>query len=320
VQALGVDKRLPVRAGRARKHGAGGWIKKYAPIYLFMVPTFALLIGFTYYPIGSALFHAFYRWDGVNKAFVGLRNFEQMFTIDPNFVSSLGNVLRLTVFRVVVAMTIPLVVAEVLFNMRNKHMAYIWRVILVVPMVVPSVVLILVWVFIYDPQMGVLNTLLTLVGLENLKQIWLGDARLALWCIAFFNFPWVSGLNLLIYIAGLDAISPELFDAAAIDGASRLRRVFSVDIPMIMGQFKLIFIMTIITQLQNFQDVLIFTRGGPGQATYVPGLVLYQSAFLYNKMGYASAIGVFLFVVIFTISVINMRLIRSSVEYVPEAE
>jgi raffinose/stachyose/melibiose transport system permease protein len=88
---------------------------------------------------------------------------------------------------------------------------------------------------------------------------------------------------------------------------------------MIMGQLKLIFIMTIITQLQNFQDILIFTNGGPGQATFVPGLVLYHSAFFYNKMGYASAIGVFLFAVIFLITSINMRFIRSSIEYIPEA-
>jgi raffinose/stachyose/melibiose transport system permease protein len=185
-------------------------------------------------------------------------------------------------------------------------------------MVVPGIVLILVWMFIYDPQMGMLNTLLRMAGLDSWTQLWLGDLRLALWCIGFFGFPWVSGLNLLIYLAGLDSIPHELFDAAAIDGASRVRRFFHVDIPMIMGQIKLIFILTIITQMQNFQDVLIFTNGGPGQATMVPGLVLYHSAFFYNKMGYASAIGVTLFVVIFLITAINLRFIRSDIEYVPE--
>ena len=86
---------------------------------------------------------------------------------------------------------------------------------------------------------------------------------------------------------------------------------------MLMGQFKLIFIMTTIHQLQGFQDVLIFTNGGPGLATYVPGLALYHSAFRYSKMGYASAIGVFLFAVIFTLTAINMKYIRSSIEYTP---
>jgi ABC-type sugar transport system permease subunit len=215
-------------------------------------------------------------------------------------------------------MTIPLLAAEVIFSLRNGAIAYFWRVILVIPMVVPSVVLILVWLFIYDPQMGIINTLLTTLGFEELKQLWLGDLRLALWCIAFFGFPWISGLNLLIYLAGLDSIPHELFDAAAIDGASRIKRFFYVDVPMVMGQIKLIFVLTLITQLQNFQDVLIFTNGGPGQATVVPGLVLYHSAFFYNKMGYASAIGVTLFVVIFILTAINMTVIRSDTEYNPE--
>jgi len=300
------------------KAGLGTWVRRYTPIYLFMVPTFVLLAAFTYYPIASALFHSLYRWDGVRTSFVGFGNFRELFTVDRAFINSLGNVLRLTAFRVAVALTVPLLAAEVIFGLKSKRAAYVWRVILVVPMVVPWVVLILVWLFIYDPQMGVINTVLRMLGLDNLTRLWLGDTRLALWCIAFFNFPWVSGLNLLIYIAGLDSISPELFDAAAIDGASRLRRVFTVDVPMILGQLKLILIMTFITQLQNFQDILIFTNGGPGQATFVPGLVLYHSAFYYSKMGYASAIGVVLFVVIFAITSINMRFIQSSVEYVPE--
>lgn len=301
-------------------HRRSAWTRfqKYGPIYLFLVPTFVLLAVFTFYPIVSAFWHSFYRWDGINSQFVGVENFVQMFTADRAFLASLPNVAFLTIFRLLVAMTIPLLAAEVIFSLRNGAIAYFWRVLLVVPMVVPSVVLILVWLFIYDPQMGIINSLLTALGFEEFKQLWLGDLRLAIWCIAFFGFPWISGLNLLIYLAGLDSIPHELFDAAAIDGASRIKRFFYVDVPMVMGQLKLIFVLTLITQLQNFQDVLIFTNGGPGQATVVPGLVLYHSAFFYNKMGYASAIGVTLFVVIFILTVINMTVIRSDTEYNPE--
>jgi raffinose/stachyose/melibiose transport system permease protein len=300
-----------------RKRGALALARKNAAVYLFLLPTFTFLAVFTFYPIVSAFWHSFYRWDGVNSEYVGLENFVQMFTVDRAFAASLANVLKLTLFRVAVALTVPLLAAEVIFSLRNAGVAYFWRVLLVVPMVVPWVVLILVWLFIYDPQMGILNTVLTGIGLEEWRQLWLGDLRIALWCIGFFGFPWISGLNLLIYLAGLDAIPHELFDAAAIDGATRIRRFFHLDVPMIMGQIKLIFILTLITQLQNFQDVLIFTNGGPGQATMMPGLVLYHSAFFYNKMGYASAIGVLLFVIIFAITLLNMRLIRSDLEYKP---
>jgi raffinose/stachyose/melibiose transport system permease protein len=306
------------RATPAKRRGLRASVRKYGPIYLFLVPTFTLLAVFTFYPIISAFWHSFYRWDGVNSEFVGMENFVQMFTRDRAFLTSLPNVAKLVTFRVLVALTIPLLAAEVIFSLRSPTLAYFWRVLLVVPMVVPWVVLILVWLFIYDPQMGILNSLLISVGLEDLTQLWLGDLRLALLSIAFFGFPWVSGLNLLIYLAGLDAIPHELFDAAAIDGASRIRRFLHIDVPMIVGQLKLIFILTLITQIQNFQDVFIFTNGGPGQATMVPGLVLYHSAFFYSKMGYASAIGVTLFVVIFAITLVNMTLIRSNTEYNPE--
>ena len=293
-------------------------IRKNATVYLFLVPTFLLLTIFTFYPIFSAFYHSFFRWSGLTTEFVGLANYREMFVVDRAFQASVPNVLKLTAFRVIVALTVPLFAAEVIFSLRSARTAYFWRVLLIVPMVVPFIVMILVWLFIYDPQMGILNTMLRSVGLDNWTQLWLGDLRLALWCIGFFGFPWISGLNLLIYLAGLDSIPHELFDAAAIDGANRIRRFINVDVPMIMGQLKLIFILTLITQLQNFQDVLIFTNGGPGNATRVPGLVLYHSAFFYNKMGYASAIGVLLFAIILVITVINMRFIRSDIEYIPD--
>jgi len=313
----GLASRSPVTA-RRKRHGALATLLEVGSIYLFILPTFVLLIVFTYWPVLSALIHCFFRWDGVHNEFVGLNNFVQMFTIDRAFLISLPNVLKLAAFRLAVAMTVPFLAAEVIFGLRSARTAYFWRVLLIIPMIVPSIVLILVWIFIYDPQMGLINTILRGIGLPQLAKLWLGDMRLALWCIAFFGFPWVSGLNLLIYLAGLDSIPSELFDAAAIDGASRLRRIIRVDVPMVLGQFKLIFIMTTIAQIQGFQDVLLFTNGGPGQSTYVPGLVLYQSAFRFGKMGYASAIGVFLFVIIFILTAINMRFIRSSVEYSPE--
>jgi raffinose/stachyose/melibiose transport system permease protein len=184
-------------------------------------------------------------------------------------------------------------------------------------MVIPWIVMIMVWRFIYDPSMGIINSVLRALGLDSLTQIWLADRTLALWCIALFGFPWVAGFNLLIYLAGLDNINEELFDAAAMDGATGLRRMLAVDFPLIMGQIKLILVMTTITQIQNFQDVLLLTNGGPGRATFVPGLVLYRSAFFYNKMGYASAIGVLMFIVILGLTILNMRFLRTETEYQP---
>ncbi len=286
-------------------------------VYLFLLPTFLFLAVFTYYPIFSAFYHSFFNWDGFHKSFVGIQNFQYMFQLDTAFRASLTNIVKLASARILVAVVFPLLAAELIYNLRKAGSAYAWRVVFVIPMVVPWMVHILVWRFIYEPQLGILNTLLRSIGMDAWTQAWLGSPKFALWSLVFFQFPWVAGFNLLIFLAGLDSIPFELFDAAAIDGATRLRRILSLDIPMVLGQIKLVFVTTTINQIQNFQDVLVFTDGGPGQSTYVPGLVLYKSAFIYGKMGYASAIGLFLFVVIMLITLVNIKIIRSDIEYEP---
>src|SRR5690606_18572918 len=123
----------PPRVKTVRKRGILAAANKYGPIYVFLIPTFLLLAVFTFYPIVSAFWHSFYRWDGINSQFVGIENFVQMFTADRAFLASLPNVALLTIFRLVVAMTIPLLAAEVIFSLRSGAVAYFWRVLLVVP-------------------------------------------------------------------------------------------------------------------------------------------------------------------------------------------
>lgn len=316
IQAQG--RRPTQRSISRRRPSTLRTLSKTWRVYMLLVPTLAFLAAFVYYPVFSALYHSLYEWDGVNSAFVGLENFRQLLTTDDVFLGSLPNVFKLAAARLLIAMTVPLLSAEVIFNLKRRRAAYFWRTLFTVPMVVPWIVMILVWRFIYDPTMGIINGVLRALSLDGLTQTWLGDSRLALWCIVGYGFPWVAGFNLLIYLAGLDSINEELFDAAAIDGATGLRRVLKIDVPLIAGQMKLIMIMTTINQFQSFQDVLLLTNGGPGRATFVPGLHLYRSAFFYNKMGYASAMGLLLFVVILGLTILNMRFLRSSTEYEPE--
>jgi raffinose/stachyose/melibiose transport system permease protein len=182
-------------------------------------------------------------------------------------------------------------------------------------MVVPWIVVLLVWRFLYDPMDGLINYALKAIGLGGLTHAWLAEPQTALGAIMFLGFPFVAGFNLLIYLAGLDSISQEVIDSAALDGATGWRRFLRVDVPLIMGQIKLIVILTMITQIQGFGDIILLTQGGPGFATMVPGMVMYQNALQFSKMGYGSAIGVVLFLIILVLTAINMRFIRSSVEY-----
>jgi raffinose/stachyose/melibiose transport system permease protein len=285
-------------------------------VYLFIAPSILLLAVFSYYPIFSAFYHSFFNWDGVNEQFVGFDNFRMMLT-DDALATSVPHVLFLAVAAVTFALTLPLLAAELIFNLRSERWRFRYRVLFTIPMVIPWIVTVLVWQFLYDPIDGPINRFFLALGLERFARAWLGEPQTALWAIALVGFPFVAGLNLLIYLAGLNNISTEVLDATKLDGAKFWQRFLYVDIPLIRGQVRLIVILTTITQIQNFAPVLILTKGGPGYSTMVPGMWMYQNAFVFGKMGYASAIGVVLFAVMLVLTAMNMRIIRASDEYEP---
>jgi len=227
------------------------------------------------------------------------------------------NVVYWIIFQVAVQLTVPLITAEIIFHLRHERVRHFWRVLFVVPLVVPPIVIWLIWQFIYSDQ-GVFNNLLTWAGHGELTRGWLNDPQFALPSIFFIGFPFVYPIALLIYYAGLLNISPDVHEAAQLDGITAISRFFKIDVPLIVGQIRLIALLVMITVVtQGYQTVLVLTGGGPGNVTMMPGLYLYNNAFQYQKLGYASAIGVLIFVVILGLTVLITRLLRSSVEYQP---
>ena len=170
-----------------------------------------------------------------------------------------------------------------------------------------------VWQFIYDPDVGLFTALIEAVGI-NFKSRWLGDPDLALYCLMFIGFPWAAGTNVLIYTAGLQSIGVEIVDAARLDGATGIRRVFQIDLPLLVGQVRLLGVLSIIGSIQGYGAQLVLTRGGPGYATMVPGMYMYNQAFMFSRMGYASAIGSSMFIVILGLTLVTMRA-RPTTEY-----
>ncbi len=283
--------------------------------YLFVLPTISLLLLFSYYPILSALGHAFTEWKGSGAAiWVGLANFQELMH-DDVFLDGIGNTLKLLAAHLVISLTAPLAVAEMIFALRGERSQYVYRVLFVIPMVVPGVVILLIWGFLYDDNVGMLNQVLQAVGLGHWQQSWLGDPKMALYSLMFLGFPWVGGFALLIYYAGLQNVSTDVFDSARLDGASGLRRFRSIDLPLLMGQIKLLVVLGFIGGLQGFQTQLLLTNGGPAYATMVPGLHLYQNAISFDRMGYACAVGVLLFLAILGITYLNLKYLRSSTEH-----
>ena len=283
--------------------------------YMLILPTLALLLTFNYYPAFSGLYHAFTEWSpGVRTEWVGLSNFRFLLE-DRFFLSGFRNAGILVVVSVLKTMTVPLLVAEFIFNLRNRFSQYWFRTLFVVPIVLPAVVEILLWNNIYDPAIGLLNESLKLVGLGEWTRVWYGDASVSLGAIIFIGVPWVNAFALLIFYGGLISISNEIIDASLVDGASKWRRFWNIDLPLLMGQIKLLLILNFINAVQTFELVFLTTGGGPGAATYTPALELYYMAMRMDRMGVASAIGMVLFLIILAGTILSMRFVSSSTEY-----
>ena len=312
-RTAGGPTRMATRAAESPLRATLRRMRMRSFCYFFLIPTFALLLTFNYYPAISALYHSLFNWNGANLSeWVGLANFARIFQ-DPIMVKAFKNMGILTGFQLAISITFPLACAALIFHLRDTRFAYFYRIMYVVPMVVPGMVTMMIWRFIYNPQIGLLNTLLRIWGLPT--RIWLGDFKYSLFAIIAVGFPWIAGTSMLIYLAGFQAIEKSLLDAAAIDGASGMGRFWHIELPLVMSQIKLIVILTMIGAIQGFAGVLVMTGGGPGTSTMVPGLWLYKQAMSYNKMGYACAIGTFLFAVTMILTFLNIKFVRSSAEF-----
>lgn len=301
------------------------WRARY--LYLLIVPTFALLAIFSYYPVFSGLYHAFFRWDGYHSTYIGLENFRRFFFNDPALIQGFKNLFIILVFQLAAHLTMPMFVAWLIYRLPHTGARYWYRVLYTLPIVVPSIVQWLIWIFMYTNYGGI-NALLTSIGLHDvtltasgLPRAWLGDQHTALLAVLFVGFPWVGTINMLLYLAGFETISTEVLDAARVDGATGFAMFWRIELPLIMGQVRLISVLTTIGVIQGFQNILVLTNGGPGYATMVPGLRLYHAAVPSShaaeapQMGYGSAIGVILFLIILAVTIINLRVVRSSTEY-----
>ena len=286
------------------------WFHRTGVWWLLVAPSLVLLALFFYFPAGSAVYHSFFEWDAVNKWFVGLDNFRDL-ARDPVLRDGVGNLIILTVSLLAVGTAVPMLVAEVVFHLRSPRWKQFYQVIFLIPALVPFVVILLLWKFIYDPYFGPLSAFLSLFGFKETDFLWLAGGHSALYCLIFIGFPWVSGTSVLIYLAGLNNIPTSVLDACRLEGVGGVRRFFQVDLFFLCGQIKLLLIIGFIGLMQMFAMQLIVTRGGPGTTTMVPAYHMYESAFMYDRLGYASAIGVLLAVVIFVFSVLNLKFLKT---------
>jgi len=298
-------------AGRPRA-GVAQQVGDSLGLYATLAPTFILLAVFCLVPFVIAFATSFFDYEvGGEAKFVGLSNYAE-YVHDYTFWQSFGNMAFLTAFAVVVVMVVPLVVAKLIFSLSSERASYFYRILFLLPIVVPNVATYLIWRGVVYNQDGLVNTTLRLFGLPTPAHGWFSGPATVLWAIAFIGFPFAGGINILIYYAGLTSISDSVHEAATLDGATGIRKFLLIDVPLVMSQIKLLVMLTIIGGLQAFEGIYILTRGGPGFRSMVPGLWMYLNAFEFQRMGYACAIGVMLFLLILLLTVLNLRYFRTT--------
>ncbi len=293
-------------------------LAKYRIAYLMLLPTFLLMAVFNYYPVILAFLRSFTDWNMHQSSireirFIGLDNFVKMFT-EGYFLVGTKNLLILLVTSMIKIITIPVLIAELVFLMRRDRAKYWFRFLFVLPMVVPGIVMTLMWNNIYDPGIGLINNLLSVVGLENLQRSWLGDPGTAIWAIVFMGFPFINAFAFLVYYGGLIDIPSSLFEAARSDGSNGWWNFTRIHLPLITPQIKMLVILTFIGAVQDFTNIFVLTNGGPGTSTYVPGLELYFNATRFGQYGYACALGLVMFIVILGGTILNMKM-KANTEY-----
>jgi raffinose/stachyose/melibiose transport system permease protein len=289
-----------------------------ALIYGLLLGPVALLVVFNYIPALSAFYHAFTAWDvGAESRWVGLANFRGLLT-DPVLHKSILNLAKLGTFAFAVNLTVPFLVAEMIYHLKSERGSYACRVAVVMPMIVPGVVVFMLWSYLYSDA-GIVTELLIALGLKEWVYGWLTHPKTALWAVAFVGFPFASGVSVLIYYAGLVNIPSSILEAAQLDGLGEIGRILRIHIPLVLQQFKLLIILTVIGVVNGFESVYILTQdGGPGYETMVPGLYMYLNGFSFQRMGYACAIGLAMLAFLLAFTIGFNRVVRTE-DYDPGA-
>lgn len=275
-------------------------------ITLSLIPALCLYTLFVIYPTFNIFQTSLYEWSGLSptKTFVGINNFIRLFK-DATFWLALKNTLVLLIVCTVITMLLSLFFAAALTQTKLKEKNF-YRILFFFPNVLSIVVIGVLFSNIYEPNTGILNALLKGVGLGNLAKPWLGNGSTVLFAIALAMIWQAVGYYMVMYMAGMDGISPELYEAADIDGANKIVQFFKITIPMIWSVIRVTIVFFITSTLNmSFLFVNVMTDGGPNSKSEVLLTYMYRQAFTNSNFGYAMAIAVIIFLIAFTLAIMS---------------
>jgi len=288
--------------------------RKYRLIVPFLLPAMILYGVFVLYPYGQAIYLSLTSWRGLtaNKPWVGLANYRALWH-DARFVEDLGRNARflvaLPLFTIAIALTFAALFTQ---GGRAVRGASFYRIVFFFPQIISTVIVAILWSYVYTPNIGLLNGALGSVELGGLKRVWLGDDKLILWSIAAVAIWSAVGFYMVIYMASMQSIPDSFYEAATLDGASRWRSFRDITFPLIWETIRTTMVYMAIGALDMFALVNVMTGGGSGtgRKAEVASLYMYNQAFTKSRWGYASAIGVVLLVLTLLLSLVVMRLTK----------
>lgn len=282
-------------------------------ICISVLPAVILTLMFTIWPTVQALYLSFTNATslGLNNKFVWLDNYIYMFH-DKSFIQALKNTAKLMAVVPVITIFCSLVLAFVLNQCKLKEMV-LYRTIFYFPNIVSLTVVGIIWSFVFHPNVGIVNKILGAVGLESLQRSWLGDSKTALWCIAFTLLWQAAGYYMVMHIAAMDGISPEIYESATLDGASAWRKLVSITMPLMKDIIGITFVLALSGTI-NLSFVLsqVMTGGGPNGASSVLLQYMYTQGFVNGNFGYAMAITVFTLTISVALSMLSRKLTDAS--------
>ncbi|MDM5200956.1 sugar ABC transporter permease [Fictibacillus enclensis] len=267
---------------------------------------------FVYYPIVENFRFSFYDFSAFSpdKAFVGFTNFINLFH-DPVFYTALKNNVWYAVISIICQVFGGLILAAILEDPITRFITGFFRAVFFLPVVISVTVIALLFTFVYEPNMGILNSFLHGLGLDSWAREWLGDSETAIFAVIAVS-QWQSiGYIMMLFIVAIQAIPSEIYEAAEMDGAGKIRRFISVTVPQVKEMFFVASLITLTGAFTVFNEPYILTGGGPGNASEVLGTLLYNSAFAKDQMGYASAIATVILVLTLLVSLVQMKLFRT---------
>lgn len=291
---------------RRKIRGDSGWG------YAFIAVALVVFAVFTAYPVVSAFIISFQDYKPLGSTFIGFDNYINSFK-DPLFWKSIVNTAVYTVLTVPVALIISFVVAILILPL-NKKLQTTFKAVYYLPAVASGVAMSVVWLWIFDPmEAGILNQLLGLFGISNLN--WLGSSSTSMFSLVLMSWLASHGTAIIIYLAALLGIDDSYYEAAELDGASFLKKLWYIVIPFLKPTTLFLLVTGVIGSFQVFQNAYLMTGGGPDNSTTMVGLLIFHNAFKYFEFGKAAAQSLVLAAIIAIISLIQFKFMGKDVEY-----